>query len=85
MRPSGAPCLELFDIDEYFKSTDTRLAQLTNKCNILLHSTLGSDSDVEYYIRECGEILGLKQNVSPWNAKTILEHVIDQIIQWKKL
>lgn len=30
------------------------MAQLTNKC---------TDDDVEYYIRECGDILGVSQQV----------------------
>ena len=43
------PQLELFDLDEAFSSEKSRLAQITNKCG---------EEDVEYYIRECADILG---------------------------
>ena len=41
--------MELFDLDEAFSSEKSRLAQITNKCG---------EEDVEYYIRECADILG---------------------------
>ena len=44
------PSLELYDLDEKFASEKLRLAQLTNKCN---------KNDLEYFIREAGEILGI--------------------------
>ena len=43
------PPLELFDLDEAFSSEKSRLAQTTNKC---------SDADLEYFVRECGDIMG---------------------------
>jgi len=42
--------MDLFDLDEQFASEKIKMAQLTNKCN---------DEDIEYYIRECGDILGV--------------------------
>jgi len=45
-----APQLDLFDLDEQFASEKARLAQLTNKCN---------DDDLEYYIKESGDILNI--------------------------
>jgi intraflagellar transport protein 52 len=55
------PSLDLYDLDEQFASEKIRLAQLTNKC---------SDDDVEYYIRECGDILGVSQQaVAQWVAR----------------
>jgi len=44
------PSLELFDLDDQFASEKIRMAQMTNKCN---------DDEVEYYIKECGDILGV--------------------------
>jgi hypothetical protein len=48
LREPSAPALDQFDLDEHFASDRIRLAQLTNKCS-------GSD-DLEYYIRESGEV-----------------------------
>ena len=44
------PSLELFDLDDQFASEKIRMAQMTNKCG---------DDEVEYYIKECGDILGV--------------------------
>ena len=44
------PQLELFDLDEAFSSEKARLAQITNKC---------TDDDIEYYVREAADILGM--------------------------
>lgn len=66
------PPLELFDLDDIFASEKSRLAQLTNKCN---------DEDLEYFIRECGLVVG----VAGKDAKTILDSVFRSIVDWKKL
>lgn len=78
LRDLPPPALELFDLDECFASEKVRLAQLTNKCN---------DDDLEYYIRECGEILGVneKLDAEKRDAKRVLEYVFKQIANWKKL
>jgi len=44
------PAMDLFDLDDQFASEKIKMAQLTNKC---------TDEDVEYYVRECGDILGV--------------------------
>ena len=72
------PALELFDLDEHFSSESARLAQITNKC---------SDDDLEFYIRECGEILGVVRHL-PQNerdAKSILAYIASRIIEYKCL
>merc|ERR1719359_877921 len=51
----NAPALDLFDLDEQFSSEKARLAQLTNKC---------SDDDLNYYIQEASEILGVTGKVT---------------------
>uniref|UniRef100_A0A0B6ZRY0 Intraflagellar transport protein 52 homolog n=1 Tax=Arion vulgaris TaxID=1028688 RepID=A0A0B6ZRY0_9EUPU len=72
------PALELFDLDEQFSSEKVRIAQITNKC---------TDDDLEYYVRECGDILGVLHHLPQENrtAKHILEHICTQIVEFKKL
>lgn len=72
------PMLDLFDLDESFSSEKVRLAQLTNKC---------SEEDLEFYVRKCGEILGVtaKLDKEKRDAKHILEHVFFQVVEFKKL
>ncbi|XP_013774231.1 intraflagellar transport protein 52 homolog [Limulus polyphemus] len=72
------PALELFDLDEAFSSEKARLAQLTNKC---------TDADLEYYIRECGDILNIsnKLPLGGRTAKHILEYILSQVAEFKKL
>ncbi|XP_067126224.1 intraflagellar transport protein 52 homolog [Centruroides vittatus] len=72
------PSLELFDLDEAFSSEKARIAQLTNKC---------TDNDLEYYVRECGEIMGItnKLPTSRRNAKHILEYIFTQVVEFKKI
>ena len=82
----------MFDLDEQFASEKARLAQLTNKC---------TDDDIEYYVREAGEILGvvseltkqLQQGGTPaeealkgeMGAKRVLEYMFRQIVRYKCL
>ncbi|KAM7006058.1 intraflagellar transport protein 52 homolog [Tautogolabrus adspersus] len=72
------PMLDLFDLDETFSSEKVRLAQLTNKCK---------DDDLEFYVRKCGEILGVtpKLDKDQRDAKHILEHIFFQVVEFKKL
>lgn len=72
------PTLDLFDLDETFSSEKVRLAQLSNKC---------SDDDLEFYVRKCGDILGVtgKLDKERRTAKHILEHIFFQVVEFKKL
>ncbi|XP_043198177.1 intraflagellar transport protein 52 homolog isoform X2 [Amphibalanus amphitrite] len=72
------PPLELFDLDEAFSSEKSRLAQITNKC---------TDADLEYFVRECGEIMGISGKLPPdaRSAKHILEYVLFQLVEFRKL
>ena len=47
----------------------------------------GTDDDLEYYVRECGDILGVTHNLPQDHrtAKHILEHIFTQIVEFKKL
>ena len=72
------PSLDLFDLDEQFSSENARLAQITNKC---------SDEDLEYYVRECGDILGVAPSIpqEKRDAKHLLEFIFNRIVEFKKL
>lgn len=48
------------------------MAQLTNKCE---------DNDLEYFIREAGDILGIADKVKNRSEpKAILKYILDQIV-----
>lgn len=96
LRDLPPPPLELFDLDEQFASERVRLAQLTNKCMCLdllfmilcdCFAWVGNNDDLEYYVRECAEILGVTEKLpsKDMTAKHILHHVFSQIVSWKKL
>ena len=71
------PNLELFDLDEQFANEQTKLAQVTNKC---------SDEDLEYYIKECSDILGITGKIDNKNdPKAILAYVMKELVNFKKL
>ncbi|CAH2292747.1 intraflagellar transport 52 homolog isoform X1 [Pelobates cultripes] len=72
------PALDLFDLDENFSSEKARLAQITNRC---------TDDDLEFYVRKCGDILGVTGNLpkEERDAKHILEHIFFQVVEFKKL
>ena len=77
------PNLEMYDLDEEFASEKIRLDQLTNKYH---------DEDAEYYIRECGDILGITQQIERLkfgyggenDAKAILHRVLTELVKFKK-
>ena len=62
-------------------------SQLIKKVTESDHVIAGSEEDVEYYVRECGDILGVLQKlpVEARSAKHILEHVFAQVVEFKKL
>jgi intraflagellar transport protein 52 len=71
------PSLELFDLDDEFSQEKVRLAQLTNKCE---------DSDIEYFVREAGDILGVSDKVkNRAEPKAIIRYIVEQIINFKKM
>ena len=49
-----------------------RLAQLTNKCE---------DGDLEYFVREAGDILGVSDKAkSRSEPKAIIKYILDQMV-----
>lgn len=75
------PALDLFDLDEQFASDEIRLAQLTNKCQ--------DDDDLEYYILEAADILGLHgmkdlgSGLEKKDAKSVLDYIFRRIVDYK--
>ena len=71
------PNLELFDLDEQFASEKIKLAQTTNKC---------TDEDLEFYILQCADILGISGKIDNKNdPKAVLAYVMKSLINFKKL
>jgi intraflagellar transport protein 52 len=78
LRELPAPNLELFDLDEEFASEKVRLAQVTNKCN--------TAEDLDYFVKECGDILGVSDKVKNKNdPKAIISYILEQLVSFKKL
>jgi intraflagellar transport protein 52 len=75
MKDLPPPGLDLYDLDEQFASERIKLAQLTNKC---------TDDDIEYFIKECGDIMGVSQSISnPDDPKAVLHFIFQEIIKYK--
>lgn len=68
------PKVQLFDLDDEFANQEIKLAQLTNK---------SSNKDLDYYITEAGNILGLKDKVNTSNPKEVLLHIMEAISSFK--
>ncbi|KAI1288388.1 Intraflagellar transport protein 52 -like protein [Halotydeus destructor] len=73
LRLPPKPSLELFDLDHAFSSVQTRLLQVANKC---------SDDDIEYYVKECGQLVGITEVKA---SKDILYHLFTRIVEYKKV
>mmetsp|Transcript_15855 Transcript_15855/g.21833 ORF Transcript_15855/g.21833 Transcript_15855/m.21833 type:complete len:532 (+) Transcript_15855:41-1636(+) len=80
MREPAPPALDQFDLDEHFAGQTLRLAQLTNKC------LPGGEEDLEYFIAEAGEVLGIMQDLpfGEKGAKHILFHIFRHVVEFKK-
>jgi intraflagellar transport protein 52 len=77
LREPPPPALDLFDLDEQFASERVRLAQLTNKC---------TDDDLDFFIRQAGEILGVTQKLGERRtAMHILEFIFKELVGYKKM
>ena len=77
IRDFPVPNLELFDLDEQFSGEKIKLAQATNKC---------TDEDLEYYILQCSDILGISGKIENKNdPKAVLAYVMGEVMKYKKL
>ncbi|XP_054169236.1 intraflagellar transport protein 52 homolog [Oppia nitens] len=71
------PALELLDLDDAFSSIPTRLTQIANKCG---------ENDLEYFVRECGLIVGINETMTGQkSAKAILHYIFSKIVEFKKV
>lgn len=54
---------------------------------ILLCILSGTEDDLEFYVRKCGDILGVTNKLpkEQQDAKHILEHIFFQVVEFKKL
>lgn len=54
-----------------------KLAQITNKCN---------DNDVDYYIKECSDILGITGKIDKkGDPKAVLYYIFNELANYKKM
>ena len=82
------PPIELFDLDEAFSSEKTQITQLTNKCfqNTDNKNTRAIDQkELEYFIQECGRILGISHDDQKMSGKEIINLLSVKIANYKKL
>lgn len=80
--------MELFNLDEAFSSERVQIAQLANKCIVAAEETKSTpnEKELEYFIIECGRILGLVQDSgTKLSANEILYDVCIKIAKYKKL
>uniref|UniRef100_A0A7S2W697 Intraflagellar transport protein 52 homolog n=1 Tax=Rhizochromulina marina TaxID=1034831 RepID=A0A7S2W697_9STRA len=78
LRELPPPALDQFDLDEQFASPKQRLAQLTNKCH-------GPD-DLDYFVRESGEIIGVTQQLEGQKtSKHILNFILQELVKFKSI
>lgn len=68
------PKLELFNLDDEFANQEIKMAELTNK---------STDKDLEYFITESANIMGLKDKVNTNNPKEVLLFILNQIMKFK--
>eukprot|EP00921_Rhytidocystis_pertsovi_P004592 GHVQ01007969.1.p1 GENE.GHVQ01007969.1~~GHVQ01007969.1.p1 ORF type:complete len:223 (-),score=36.19 GHVQ01007969.1:413-1081(-) len=68
------PSLELYDLEEQLASARTQLAQLTQKCD---------DTDLEYYVLQAAEIVGITKGSSHTTAKEVLENAFWKLAQFR--
>lgn len=53
------------------------MAQLTNKCE---------NKDLEYFVKEAGDILGVSEKVkNRSNSKAIIKYILEQVVAMKKM
>lgn len=81
------PILELFDLDEQFASEKNRLAHLTNMAMEGEPTPANRLSELDNFVKQAGEILQITSKLKDGkrSSKHILEYVLKQVVNWKKL
>lgn len=56
-------------------------------CLAIFSVVLGTEDDLEYYVRECGDILGVSSKLpsASKDAKHILDYIFHHVVEFKKL
>ncbi|KAH0539671.1 intraflagellar transport protein 52 homolog [Cotesia glomerata] len=77
------PALELFDLDEEFSSDLLKLSQLTNK--YMSMKDPANESELDYYIREFGEMIRINMSSDIPTSKEILNFVFQKLSSFKAM
>jgi intraflagellar transport protein 52 len=77
MKDPPGPVLELFDLDDAFASSKTRLAQLAQRTN---------PKNAEKFTVQAARILGIlpKLPAEKQTGRGVLEYVFTQVVRWKR-
>lgn len=77
MKEPKPPVLELFDLDDAFALPKTRLAQLAQRT---------PTRNIEKFVLQSAKILGISHKLpeNKKDAKSVIEYIFNQLIQWKK-
>jgi intraflagellar transport protein 52 len=77
MKDPPGPALELFDLDDAFSSSKTRLAQLAQRAN---------PKNAEKFTVQAAKILGIlpKLPAEKQTGRGVLEYVFAQVVRWKR-
>jgi intraflagellar transport protein 52 len=77
MKDPPGPVLELFDLDDAFASSKTRLAQLAQRTN---------PKNAEKFTVQAAKILGIlpKLPQEKQTGRGVLEYVFTQVVRWKR-
>jgi intraflagellar transport protein 52 len=77
MKDPPGPVLELFDLDDAFASSQTRLAQLAQRTN---------PKNAEKFTVQAAKILGLlpKLPSEKQTGRGVLEYIFTQVVRWKR-
>jgi intraflagellar transport protein 52 len=77
MKDPPGPVLELFDLDDAFASSKTRLAQLAQRAN---------PKNAEKFTVQAAKILGIlpKLPSEKQTGRGVLEYVFAQVVRWKR-
>jgi intraflagellar transport protein 52 len=77
MKDPPGPVLELFDLDDAFSSSKTRLAQLAQRAN---------PKNAEKFTVQAAKILGILSKLpeGKQNGRGVLEYVFAQVVRWKR-
>ncbi|XXQ34119.1 Intraflagellar transport protein 52 C-terminal domain-containing protein [Plasmodiophora brassicae] len=74
-REMPPPPLELFDLDDHFATRKIRLAQACNRCD---------GADLDWFVREAGDVCGVVPAQQTWTPTQILLRVLADMTEFRK-